>query len=145
MANLKKFIWDGLQSGMNVDYYTNRWPKIGEGKSEIVEALHLKFSALITILGKEYKLSAEIIMSDESPKGNCVLVLNSQRVENCPYTVNGETLIINHPDCQIRLQDNDKKWSWFHVSSPSLPISGWFGAWPSGQKMMDDESFGELK
>lgn len=139
MANLRDFVWSGLHAGMDVDLYpASRWPKVGSGKVNVLEPLRLSFT------GKGFGIEGtiEIIMPDTSPRGVCTVIFNDHRADNCPYSVSDRTLIINHPDTQIRLQDHDSKWTWAYSS---MPVGVWGGIWPAGMDMEPDDTTGALK
>ncbi|NHN24218.1 hypothetical protein FIA58_000885 [Flavobacterium jejuense] len=140
MANLRKFFWEGLQSGMKVDYYTNRWPRVGNGKAEVIETLRVKLSGEIRLGGI---FTVEIIMPDESLRGFCTLIVNGEAANDCAYLVEGNKLNINHPQSQIQIHANDKKWTWAKSSHPQgLP---WMGMWPSDMKMDHEDNFGDVE
>lgn len=141
MADLKKYMWEGVQSGMAIDLYLNRWPNIGNGQVEIAESLHVKINGNGTILGKKFEFFIEVIMPDISPFGNCTVILNGSCEDGCAYNVREGTLTINHPLTQIKIQDNDKKWTWVHINNPT---NAWIGAWPSGMKMAHEDKFGDI-
>lgn len=139
MANLRDFVWSGLRAGMDIDVYpASRWPKVGSGKLLQLEPLNLKFT------GEAFgiKGSIEIIMPDTSPRGTCIVKLNNDDEKKCPYAVEGQTLVINHPDTQIRIQDHDSKWTWVHSSKP---VGVWGGLWPAGMDMALEDTTGEVK
>jgi hypothetical protein len=138
MADLTKFMWNGLHSGMPIDLYLNRWPKIGNGKAEIIEPLHVKIHGNGNVLGKKFEITIEIIMPDTSPSGKCTVLLNGSKAEGCDYKTDGGSLLINHPQSQIKIQANEKKWSWVHINSP---VNAWVGAWPSGMDTMAEDHF----
>lgn len=127
MADLRKFLWDGVRTGMLLDLYLNRWPKIGNGRADLIEKLHVKVSGESSVL--KFNIDVEVIMPDESMSGQCVVILNGKRADNCNYLVKGGTLTINHPQAQIKLQAKDKKWSWIHVNNPILAWSA-LAEWP---------------
>ena len=137
MADLKNFIYSGLQSGTKFDLYLSRWPKIGNGKSEIVESLHLKVEGSAKVFGQTFSGSIEITMPDKSPVGRCIVSINNGKAEQCAYKVDGRTLIINHPETQIKVQNNDKKWTWVHINSP---VSIKIGILPTDVALSDEES-----
>lgn len=141
MADLKKFMWEGARTGMALDLYLNRWPKVGSGNADIVESLHVKIHGEGSVLGIKFNISVEIIMPDTSESGTCTIILNGSDPVNCAYKVSGDTLIINHPTTQIKIKDNDKKWTWVNISNP---ISVWVGAWPRGMNMEHDDNFGDI-
>lgn len=141
MADLKKYMWEGVQKGMAFDLYLNRWPKIGDGQFEIAESLHVKIIGNGNLLGTKFEFSIEVIMPDTSLFGKCTVILNGSREVGCAFNVIEGTLIINHPIAQIKIQDNDKKWTWVHVNHP---VIAWIGAWPSGIKMAHEDNFGDI-
>lgn len=141
MADLKKFMWEGVQSGMAFDLYLNRWPKIGIGQFEIAEPLHVKINGNGNVLGTKFEFSIEVIMPDTSSHGTCKVILNGSTKQECAYNAVGGTLTINHPVTQIKIQDNDKMWTWLHINNQ---INGWIGAWPSGMNMAHEDNFGDI-
>jgi hypothetical protein len=141
MADLKKFIWKEARSGMQIDLYLNRWPQIGQGKAEIIESLHAKLNGKGSVLGKNFSITIEVIMPDNSPSGKCTVILNDSKAEGCDYKTDGGTLIINHPKAQIKIQANDKKWTWIHVNNP---VNVWIGAWPAGMDMNINDRFEDV-
>ena len=140
MADLKKYVWEGLTSGQAVDIYLNRWPKIGSGVIDIIENLHLKCTGSGGIFGFTIKGSIEIRMPDTSSNGVCKVSLNGGTEESCKYQVSDGKLQINHSKTQITMYDNDKKWSWVHINNP---VSAWAGIWPAGMNTEDADHFSQ--
>lgn len=139
MANLRNFVWSGLRAGMDVDVYpASKWPKVGSGKVEILEPLHLKFTGE----GFGQKGTIEIIMPNDGTIGVCTVILNGERSNNCQYAVNGQTLYINHPKTQIRIQANDSKWTWVYSSAP---VGVWGGIWPTGMTLEIEDTISPLQ
>jgi hypothetical protein len=138
MADLKKYIWEGVKTGMPFDLYYSSWAKIGSATAETAESLHIKLKCHGKILGNEFNFTIEIVMPDTSPSGKCTVILNGSREDGCLYKVDNDTLIIHYTKTEIKIKGNDKSWTWIGINNP-LPI--WIGAWPAKLNIDKDYLF----
>lgn len=137
MADLTKYVWSGIRSGMAVDLYLNRWPSIGSGTADVIEPLRAHVRGSGSVLGIKFNLDVEVRMPDLSSSGTCTVTIGG-RSADCRYTTSGGKLIINHPDAQIVISDNDKYWTWISVNSP---VAASVGVWPAGMNADADAFF----
>lgn len=141
MANLKHFVWHGAHSGMDVDVYLNRWPKVGGGRMHAVEELRLDVSLDVkTDFPYPIRWSGriEVLMPDLSPHGTCRVRVDGGAEYACAYRTAHHTLKIATPAGLVELSDHDKKWSWVTVHA-AVPIS--LGLWPRDALLAEEDLF----
>lgn len=135
MANLKKFVWEGANSGMKFELW-NYSPRFKvPGSADLLELSPLRLKAkgevnfIINIKG-----DIEIIMDNENDTGVCSVILNSERRDNVPYQVMGNTLVIRDTRTTIEMS-TERKYTWIGVDRP---VRAKIGLWPQGQTMEMD-------
>lgn len=139
MANLRRFIWEGLKEEDIMGIYLNRWPKVGLCRIEVLENLRIRVYSQMIASGTELEGSVELIMPNEDFSGTCRIFLNGHE-SHCPYKIDGSTLVINHNIAQIKIQNHDKKWTWVHINH--YKVNNWFGLWPNEDSMNIDDTIG---
>lgn len=135
MADLRKFVWSGTHDGMKVDLYSG-FPRVIIGNGEINEFKPLYIRVTGTLNAPRRTETVEIIMPNESDRGVCTLIVSGNRFENCPYHVEGRALHIKHPSVEIKIDANDRKYTWV-ATTGFIRLA--VGLWPQGQKMTAED------
>ena len=135
MANLKKYIYNGLHAGSHVDLYLLKG-KVGEGTVNRFDALGMEIHATGEALGIKFDTNVQIIMKDESVEGKCELAYGAHQAEPKRYQEEQGKLRLDMRE-EIAIY-REGKWTWVWVQHPTqIAKRGWIGIWPRSESLSD--------
>ena len=130
MADLTRFIAHDARTGGKFDVYIASI-RVGNGDFVKVEPLsvHVRGAAggVIPVKGE-----VEITMPDTAPSGVCTVIFIGNVFNDCRYSTDGGTLVIDTPVTQLRLQANDRSYTW--VQAKGI----WAGLWTTNSLYQGD-------
>ncbi len=133
MENLRKYIYNGLHAGSNVDLYLLKG-KVGEGKVTKFDALSMEIHAKGQALGIQFDTNVHIVMPDEARAGRCELAYGSRQAEARQYQEEQGKLRLDVRE-EIAIY-SENKWTWVWVQHPThIAKRGWIGIWPRHESM----------
>ncbi len=133
MANLRKYIYNGLHAGSKVDLYLLKG-KVGEGQITKFDALSMEIHAKGEVMGIKFDTNVHIVMPDESGEGRCELAVGSHQAQAQHYQEEQGKLRLDMREEVAIYSEN--KWTWVWVQHPThIAKRGWIGIWPRQESL----------